>query len=150
MRFNWKNFKAGKIEVVVKNQEEYNEFMQRCEKKGFKWHNGNTPTQQNYLKNRNYIINGGFGVLRWCNEPDIYIPAINYSEFALPTPADVQDRAPTLEELAAAAAILAVEWQKTKEAFTAARAAICDAMAQFGERYAQRLQELKKEQSDND
>lgn len=149
MRFSWKNFKAGKIEVIVKTKEEYNEFMQRCEKKGITWLNGNAPTYHKYFKGRPLLITcGGFGALTKTEVSNYRrTPQINYSEFALQAPADVPDRAPTLEELAA---ILAVDMQKVKEAFTATRAAICDAMAQFRKAYNDRLQAIKEEQSHNE
>lgn len=152
MRFSWKNFKAGKIDVVVKTKEEYNEFMQRCEKKGITWLSGKAPTYYKYFNGRPLLITcSGFGALTK-TEVSKYrkTPQINYSEFALPAPADVPDRVPTLEEMAAAAAILAVDIQKMKEAFAATRAALCDAMAQFRKAYNDRLQALKEEQSHNE
>lgn len=153
MRFNWKKFKAGKISVVVRNKKEFNEFMQRCEKKGFTWRDGRAPTHCDYYTGDIWKITcaevGKMGHTVFINMNE-KTPKIDYSEFALNAPADVPERVPTLEEMAAVAAVLAIEWQKIKEALTAAGAALCDAMAQFGERYAQRLQELKKEQSDNE
>lgn len=149
MRFNWKNFKAGKISVVVRNKKEFNEFMQRCEKKGFTWRTGLAPTHLDYYTGDTWRITCnpagkmGYTVFVHMNEKT---PKINYSEFALPAPADV----PTLEEMAAAAALMAIEWQKVKETLTATAAALCDAMTQFRELYANSLKELKEGQKNNE
>lgn len=154
MRFSWKNFKAGKIDVIVKTKEEYNEFMQRCEKKGFEWLNGMPPTYypQYFAGEPLRITCGSLGALgKTINLKSVSnTPTINYREFALLAPADVPDRVPTLEELAVTAAILAIDMQKLKEAFTATRAAICDAIAQFRKAYNDRLQAIKEEQSHNE
>ena len=153
MRFNWKNFKAGKIDVIITNQEEFNEFMQRCEKKGIKWRDGSAPTCCDYYTGDTWRISCGSGgalghtVFIHRNKKN---PTINYSEFALPAPADVPARVPTLEEMAIAAAILAIDMQKVKEAFVATRAALRDALSQFRQSYNDRLQALKKEQSNNE
>lgn len=157
MRFSWKNFKAGKIDVILKTKEEYNEFMQRCEKKGFEWLSGMPPTYypQYFTGEPLRITCGSFGALgKTTDLKSVYnTPTINYSEFALPAPADVLDRVPTLDEMALRAAILAMNTQKMKEALTAitaTRAALCDAMAQFRKAYDDRLQAIKEEQSHNE
>lgn len=148
MRFNWKNFKASKIDVVVKTKEEYNEFMKRCEKKGVKWASGPAATQLYYFRNRPLQIYVRHGRLHYaetigriCNTPYIY-----YSEFALQAPADKPERGPILE--ATETIIAAINM--VNDAITTARAAICDIMEQLEELRNKQLQELKKEQSDNE
>ena len=44
MKFNWEDFKNGKITVRCKTEEEAEKFIKQCFKHGLKWHYGNENT----------------------------------------------------------------------------------------------------------
>ena len=44
MKFNWEDFKNGKIAVHCKTEEEAKKFIRQCYKHGLKWHYGNENT----------------------------------------------------------------------------------------------------------